>query len=60
MPDPKKKRMTDLYIDEPGRGYKLRAKNQAERDEWIAAIQGELDKNTHAAEARMREAPVQH
>ena len=52
MPDAKKKRETDLYVDEPGRGYKLRAKNKEDRDAWIAAIQGELDKINAVVEVR--------
>ena len=55
MPDAKKKRETDLYIDEPGRGYKLRAKNKDERDAWIAAIQGELDKINAVVEVQSGE-----
>jgi len=42
VPDPKKKKW-DFYVDEPVRGFKLRAKNQQDRDRWVDAIMAEVD-----------------
>lgn len=49
-----KKKETDLFVDEPGRGYKLRANNKTERDAWIDAIQGEVDRIRNKAEEEAR------
>eukprot|EP00656_Telonema_subtile_P053564 TRINITY_DN7793_c0_g3_i1.p1 TRINITY_DN7793_c0_g3~~TRINITY_DN7793_c0_g3_i1.p1 ORF type:complete len:632 (-),score=212.94 TRINITY_DN7793_c0_g3_i1:161-2056(-) len=49
-----KNKETDLFVDEPGRGYKLRAKCKDERDGWIAAIQGEVDRIRETIEREER------